>query len=99
MKSDVSDIFWLEENRTLQYAPAGEDRRLMQLDLASPYYAMSPANPSTRTGRGDVLSRWRKHRSSIFFIEGNISNHLESGLSLSMAENLEDLVSGRFNLT
>lgn len=65
MKSDVSDIFWLEENRTLQCAPAGEDRRLMQLDLASPYYAMSPANPSTQAGRGDVLSRWRKHRSSI----------------------------------
>jgi hypothetical protein len=41
------------------------DRRLMQLDLASPCYATSPANPFTRAGRGDVLSGWRKHRNLI----------------------------------
>lgn len=32
-------------------------------------------------------------------VEGNLSNHLKFGLGLSKAENLEDLVSGRSNLT
>jgi hypothetical protein len=37
----------------------------MQLDLAPPCYATSPANPSTRASRGDVLLGWRKHRNLI----------------------------------
>lgn len=31
-------------------------------------------------------------------VEGNLSNHLKSGLGLFKGEILEDLVSGRFNL-
>ena len=96
MKSDVSDILWLEEKRQLQSAPAGVDRRLMHLDLASPYYATSPANLSIRAGRGDVLRTLYMAKASQLNISPSRAIYpiiWNLFLSLLIAENLEDLVS------
>jgi hypothetical protein len=73
-------------------------RRLMQLDLASPCYATSPANPFTRAGRGDVLSGWRKHHNLINLHRWQYIQSFESGLRLSKFESGKSRKCGQWSI-
>lgn len=68
------------------------DSKLMQLDLASPYYASTSANPSRRAGRSDVLSEWRKHRDLINLHRSHNIQSFEIRSRAVDTGNLEDLV-------
>jgi hypothetical protein len=61
MRSDVSDIFWLEENRTVQCAPAGCRQEANAPRLSFPVLPEVLSQSVNTAGRGDVLPGWRKH--------------------------------------